>query len=52
MNCPKCGYSINPGKELARMGAGKPRVLSEAEKQRRRDKLNAARLKRWPVKKP
>lgn len=47
MNCPKCGFQINPGKELSRLAAGKPRTLSEAERQRRRENLTRARLKRW-----
>jgi hypothetical protein len=32
---------------LGRQGAGKPKVLSEAEREKRRERLAAARAKRW-----
>ena len=35
---------------LGRMGAGVPRVLSDEERQARRDRLKILRAKRWPGK--
>lgn len=50
MNCPKCGYSINAGRELARLNKGKTKVLTDDERERRRERLKVNRAKRWPVK--
>jgi len=36
--------------ELGRLGKGKPKTLSKAERKRRAERLAEARKKRWPGK--
>lgn len=37
--------------QLGKMAAGKPKDFSPAERERRKQRLAAARKKRWPAKK-
>ena len=45
--CPHCGKPINPAAMLASRGAGKPRIVSRAERKRMAERLAKARLRRW-----
>jgi uncharacterized protein (UPF0212 family) len=50
--CPHCGKPINPAAMLARRGAGKPRIVSRAERRRMAERLAKVRALRWPEYQP
>ena len=46
MNCPKCGFIINAGSELARLGKGVKKSFSKAERLRRSELMKRIRQNR------
>jgi len=51
-NCPHCGKPINPAAMLASRTAGKPRIVSRAERRRMAERLAKVRALRWPEYQP
>lgn len=46
MNCPKCGFVINAGSELARLGKGVKKSLTEEDRARRSKLMKRVRQDR------
>jgi hypothetical protein len=46
--CPHCVQPINPAAMLASRTAGKPRIVSRAERRRMAERLAKVRARRWP----
>lgn len=48
--CPYCGRPISPAALLGSMGLGKPKTISDEEREARRARAAIARKSRWPKK--
>lgn len=52
MNCPICHEkNVSAGHILGHSAKGVPKTLSQAERDRKADRLAIVRLKRWPAEK-